>query len=147
MCILEAWPSMSSMQKRYWNLESLQQRILVAQDGNGYDPDLIDAILEHCRKRREDDLTLEFVGYELGISTWQLADWGAGKAPDKDSELEKQSQDKMLPLVVNIRSTRRFERVLAQEIARSMQKCDSCCWEKFVESLPGEFKTRKEDKS
>lgn len=137
------------MQKRYWNLKSLQQRILVAQDGHGYDPDLIDTIREHCRKRREDDLTLEFVGYELGISTWELADWGCGEGPNERSEPQphKQSQEKLLPLVVNIRSTRRFERLLAQEISRSMQTCDSCCWEQFVKSLPGEFKTRKDDES
>lgn len=133
------------MQKRYWNLESLKQRILVAQDGHGYDPDLINAILEHCRKRREEDLTIEFVGYELGISTWQIAEWWSGQTGDEGSEpnLEEQSPQKMLPLVVNIRSTRRFERLLAQEIARSMQTCDSCCWEQFVNSLPGEVKTRK----
>ena len=142
-------PSILPMQKRYWNLKSLQQRILAAQDGSGYDPDLIAAILEHCRKRREDDLTLEFVGYELGISTWQLADWGNEKARDKRSEPrpEQPGQARMLPLVVNIRSTRRFERLLTQEIVRSVQTCDSCCWEKLVNSLPGEFKTRKGEKS
>lgn len=137
------------MQKRYWNLESLQQRILVAQDGHGYDPDLVAAILEHCQKRREDDLTLEFVGYELGISTWQLAEWGAGKAWDKHSEPrpEEEGQDKRLTFVVNIRSTRRFEQLLAREIARSMQRCDSCCWEQLVKSLPSDFKAGKAGES
>jgi hypothetical protein len=137
------------MEKRYWNLESLRQRILAAQEGHGYDPDLIDAILEHCRKRREDDLTLEFVGYELGISTWQLLDWSAGKMPSQGSEprREEQGQDKRLTFMVNIRSTRRFEQLLAREIARSMQRCDSCCWEQLVKSLPSDFKAGKADES
>ena len=46
-----------------------------------------------------------------------------------------------LPLLLLLRPSRRFERMLARELARSTQRCNIHCWKRLSESLPANLKT------
>ena len=48
-----------------------------------------------------------------------------------------------MPLVLLLKPSRRFEKLLAREVARAKRECGIHCWKRLVESLPDDIKRRK----
>lgn len=70
------------------------------------------------------------------------------RKPQGSSELlqelaERTKDGARLPVLLLLRPSRRFERMVARELARSRQRCDIHCWKRLGESLPAEFKPEK----
>ena len=134
------------MEKITQTLEALKHQIAMALDQGMFSPELIRTIGAHCRKRREEGRTPAYIAEELGISEWQVADWIAQEGQEeKRSSQDDKGRLEPVNFVLSVPLTFRFERLLSREIVRSMQRCDSCCWKRFVASLPSEFTGDKED--
>ena len=133
------------MEKQDRNLEALKQRIVVAHGEAGFSPELIQAIAGHCRNRRKEGRTPAYIADELGISEWQVADWSHPKVSGEQQAGREGTQATPFMCEFKVPLTFRFERLLVREMARLMQKCDSCCWKEFVRSLPGGLRRDEED--
>jgi len=135
-----------SMEQRIQTQEALKHQIAMALEQGMFSPELIRTIGTHCRKRRKEGRTPAYIAEELGISEWQVADWIAreGQEERRPSQDDKGRQEPG-NFILSVPLTFRFERLLSREIVRSMQTCDSCCWKRFVASLPSEFKVEKAD--
>lgn len=134
------------MEKQTQTLEALKQQIVKALDEGEFSAELIQAIGTHCRKRRAEGRTPAYIADELSISEWQVADWNHQRTQqERPPQQEEDSQASPLTYVLSVPLTHRFERLLSREIAKAMQKCDSCCWKQFVASLPGGLTVDRED--
>ncbi len=58
---------------------------------------------------------------------------------------EMMSGETRLPLLLLTRPSRRFERMLTRELARSRRQCGVHCWKQLRENLPGEVKRAKKE--
>ena len=131
------------MEKRKQNLEALTQQVLAAHEKGWFSPELIRAIGVHCRHRRAEGRTPGYIAEELGISEWQVADWIYGMPRDQPAREEADEPWSPRMFELKLPLTSRLERLLVREFARAMQHCDSCCWRKLVDSLPGHFQAEK----
>lgn len=134
-----------AMEKRDDLLEAINQQILTAHARNRFNPELIQKIGEHSRRRRAEGRTPAYIADELGISEWQVVDW-IHEVP-REQQPQQGADERRTPLMFEFKVplTSRLERLLVREVSRAMQHCDSCCWSKFVDSLPGHLRTEKED--
>jgi len=130
------------MRKPNTKPEALKQLIWLAQE-DGFSPELLQLIAAHCREQRAAGASLESIADELGLTTWEVADRSHLEALYQ--EYQEPSQLKTPMMVLKVPMTPRFERILARETSRALQKCDSCCWEHLKRSLPEEFLAGKED--
>lgn len=134
------------MRRRTRKLKALKRRIMVAQRRRGSGLGLAREVAAFCRERRRQGVRFEEVANELEVAGWQLADWLQQGASGKQGRQRRRLRKSKTPMFeVKVPATARFERLLAREAARALQKCDSCCWKKLVDSLPSEFLNGKED--
>lgn len=63
------------MKNHHKTLEELQKRIAAAVAGNGVSLKLIAEVVAYAEVRKAEGAALDRVADELGVPTWQLADW------------------------------------------------------------------------
>ena len=133
------------MERRNRKLEALKQQVLAAHDRLGFSRELIQDIAAHSQRRREEGRTPAYIAEELSISEWQVVDWMREATREQRRRQEEGEERTPLMFEFKVPLTSRLERLLVREFSRAIQHCDSCCWNKFVDSLPGHFRTEKAD--
>lgn len=126
-------------------LEALKHLILAAREEGEVGPELRQVVAAHCRDQRADGFPLESIADALGVTTWELVDWTLETMYQRQEEDSGPEKSETPMLVLEVPMTPRFERILAREAARALQKCDSCCWEELKRTLPSEFLTGREE--